>query len=136
MKFRKYSSIENSTLHSFIEKIEKDGFAEEEFVVQEKVHGSNLSVLTNGKDIRFAKRTEIIDDEESFFRVDLFRNRYEQRILNLFDSLKSEFELETLTVFGEYFGGYYPHKSVPKNKFAKTIQKLLSQNQFETSAFV
>lgn len=130
MKFRKYTSIENSSLKSFIEKIEKDGFANEEFVVQEKVHGSNLSILTNGKEIRFAKRTEIIDDEVSFFHVHLLRNKYEQRIINLFESLKSEFEIETLTVFGEYFGGYYPHTSVTKNTSAKTIQKgvFYSQN--------
>ena len=123
MKFRKYTSIENSTLVSFIEKIKQDGFADEEFLVQEKVHGSNLSILTNGKEIRFAKRTEILDDEATFFQVHLLRHKYEQRILHLFASLKNEFEIETLTVFGEYFGGYYPHKSVPKNTSAKTIQK-------------
>ncbi len=43
MNFRKYNSIENSYQSSFIEKIIQNGFENETYVVQEKVHGANLS---------------------------------------------------------------------------------------------
>lgn len=123
MNFRKYSSIENAYQYSFIEKITKDNFQNEIFVVQEKVHGANLSFITNGKEIKLAKRTEILEDEESFFFAHLLREKYHERILQLFSSISTDHPIETLTIFGEYFGGIYPHKEVKKSKSAKTIQK-------------
>ncbi len=41
----------------------------------------------------------------------------------MFTSLFEVSQIESLTIFGEYFGGIYPHKDVKKNKLAKTIQK-------------
>lgn len=123
MNFRKYNSIENAYQDSFIEKITKDNFQNEIFIVQEKVHGANLSFITNGKEIKLAKRTEILEDEESFFQAHLLREKYQERILQLFASISIDYPIETLTIFGEYFGGIYPHKEVKKSKSSKTIQK-------------
>lgn len=41
--FKKYNSIENTYRQEFLDKIKGHGFWEDEFVVQEKVHGANLS---------------------------------------------------------------------------------------------
>lgn len=43
MKFKKYGSIENSYRHKTVQ-IAQLEFGREEFVVQEKVHGSNFSL--------------------------------------------------------------------------------------------
>ena len=67
MQFRKYSTIENTYLTSFLDKIKTEGYDQMEYVVQEKVHGSNVCIITDGKVIQLAKRTEIIEDEASFF---------------------------------------------------------------------
>jgi len=42
MQFRKYSTIENTYLTSFLDKIKTEGYDQMEYVVQEKVHGSNV----------------------------------------------------------------------------------------------
>ena len=66
MDFKKYNSIENSYQIEFLNEIKEQGFYDLEYVVQEKVHGANLSFITNGKDIISAKRTELITDDENF----------------------------------------------------------------------
>ena len=60
MEFRKYNSIENSYQLDFLNEIREQGFCDQEFVVQEKVHGANICFITDGKQIQSAKRTELI----------------------------------------------------------------------------
>ena len=133
MQFRKYSTIENTYLTSFLDKIKTEGYDQMEYVVQEKVHGSNVCIITDGKVIQFVKRTEIIEDEASFFRINQLREKYSDKIFSLYRSLKQEFEINSLSIFGEYFGGYYPHINVKKDLLAKTVQKgvyYLPNNEF------
>jgi len=133
MQFRKYSTIENTYLTSFLDRIKTEGYDQMEYVVQEKIHGSNVCIITDGQVIQFAKRTEIIEDEASFFRVNQLREKYSGKIFSLFRSLKQEFDINSLAIFGEYFGGYYPHLNIKKDPFAKTVQKgvcYLPNNEF------
>ena len=44
--FNKYNSIENSYRKEFLERLERNGLLDETYVVQEKVHGANLSYFT------------------------------------------------------------------------------------------
>ena len=67
MEFKKYKSIENSYQDGFISSIIEQGFGDLEFVIQEKVHGANLSFITDGQNILSAKRTELILDSEEFY---------------------------------------------------------------------
>ena len=67
MVFKKYNSIENSYQDDFLSSIVEQGFGDLEYVVQEKVHGTNLSFISNGQTIIYAKRTELILDNEEFF---------------------------------------------------------------------
>ena len=133
MHFRKYSTIENTYLTSFLDKIKTEGYDQMEYVVQEKIHGSNVCIITDGQVIQFAKRTEIIEDEASFFRINQLREKYTEKIFSLFSSLRQEFDINSLSIFGEYFGGYYPHINIKKDPLAKTVQKgvcYLQNNEF------
>ncbi len=123
MQFRKYNSIENSYQADFINSIIEQGFGDIEYVVQEKVHGANLSFITDGKTIIAAKRTELISDSEQFFNSKLVQAKYSDKILHLFQELKQEFDAQTITVFGELFGGGYPHPNVAKEETAKLVQR-------------
>jgi Rnl2 family RNA ligase len=123
MEFHKYNSIENSYQHDFINSIIEQGYGELEFVVQEKVHGANLSFITNGKTIVAAKRTELILDNEQFFNSKLVQEKYTDKILNLFKEVSEKFNAKTLTIFGELFGGGYPHPDIAKDESAKLVQR-------------
>lgn len=122
MEFKRFNSIENSYQSEFIKSIHEHGFGDHEYIVQEKVHGANFSFITNGKEVITAKRTDLIEADEDFFNSKAVLKKYESRIKTLFEHLSKTRNLETLTVFGEIFGGGYPHKDVPKNENAVLVQ--------------
>ncbi|MDN5422778.1 MAG: hypothetical protein L0G39_16725, partial [Chryseobacterium sp.] len=48
MIFKTYNSIENAYQARVIDQIRLQGFGDEVFIVQEKVHGANFSFFTDG----------------------------------------------------------------------------------------
>ncbi len=133
MKFKKYNSIENSYQDSFIKSIDEQGFGDLQYVVQEKVHGANISFMTDGENIISAKRTELISDNEDFYNSKNVLEKYKERILALFHEIATEFQAKEITIFGEIFGGGYPHPSVVKEDKATLVQRGIyycPQNEF------
>lgn len=130
LEFRKYNDIENSFNKEFMEKI-RFSLAEhnansQEFVVQEKVHGSNSSFMVAGPDVpvEFGKRSAKLRDGEQFFNWEELMGRYRERILKLYDILKTNRpNVKQAQIYGEFFGGTYPHPDVPVVKGVSHIQK-------------
>lgn len=123
MEFKKYNSIENAYQDDFISSIIEQGYGNLDFVIQEKVHGANLSFITNGQNIVSAKRTELILDNEMFFNSKLVQEKYSGNIIKLFKEVAEKYNAKTLTIFGELFGGGYPHPETPKDETAKLVQR-------------
>ncbi len=123
MEFKKYNSIENSYQKDFIRSIVQQGFSDLEYIVQEKVHGANLSFITNGQNILSAKRTEIIQDSEEFYNSNIVLSNYKDNILALYSACAKQFDAKTITIFGEIFGGGYPHPDVPIDPNSKLVQR-------------
>lgn len=127
MEFVKYHSIENSYQEDFLNLIFKKKLGNNEFLVQEKVHGANLSFITNGKDVLTAKRTGILNENEDFFNYTVIRDKYKENIINTFLEVLSIFpETKYISIFGELFGGDYEHNLVNKFDNASKIQKGIS----------
>lgn len=124
MDFKKYNSIENSYQLEFLNEIKEQGFYDLEYVVQEKVHGANLSFITNGKDIISAKRTELITDDENFYNSKYVQQKYESKVIQLYKLISEKYsDVKQVTIFGELFGGIYPHPNVEKINTAVFVQK-------------
>lgn len=123
MEFKKYNSIENSYQDDFINSIIEQGFGDLEYVVQEKVHGVNLSFITDGQIIISAKRTELISDNEQFFNSKLVQENYADKILKVFQEVAEKFNAKTISIFGELFGGGYPHPDIPIVDNGKLVQR-------------
>ncbi len=128
MNFKKYNDIENSFNKEWMEKVRfalaDQGKLSQQFVVQEKVHGSNSSFLTNGETIEFGKRTAKVGEEENFYDHEELIGRYQDRIIKLFEKVKAKYpDITEVQVYGEFFGGTYPHPDVEKVKNVKIIQK-------------
>lgn len=51
IRFKKYSSIENSFDAEFMDKVRAEMPSDLKYVVQEKVHGANTSFLCDGNDV-------------------------------------------------------------------------------------
>lgn len=124
MKFKKYNSIENSYQLDFLTEIKEQGFYDQEFIVQEKVHGANICFITDGKEIQSAKRTELIFNKEDFYNSKSVQNKYESKIIELFNLLNKKFDsVNQVSIFGELFGGAYPHTDVAKVEKSTLVQK-------------
>ncbi|MDR3218474.1 MAG: RNA ligase, Rnl2 family [Dysgonamonadaceae bacterium] len=124
LEFKKYTSIENTYDKDLMEKIKLEGFENQIFVVQEKVHGSNCCFVTDGQNVRFAKRTGFVEADEKFYDYEELFARYKDKIISLFRRVKSTYaDLQSLSIFGEMFGGVYPHPNVKNDAKVQNIQK-------------
>ena len=122
--FKKYSSIENSYNRSFMEKVSLEMPTDLTWVVQEKVHGTNTSFLCDGKTVDFAKRTSVLGKDENFYDFPELLNRYQGKVMSMFNGLKKTYPtITSISVFGEMFGGGYPHPDVAKANNVSLIQK-------------
>ncbi|MDR2237854.1 MAG: 2'-5' RNA ligase [Chryseobacterium sp.] len=82
------------------------------WVVTEKVHGANFSFIYENGNLKFAKRKEYLNWTDDFFGFQLVVSKLEDNILRLFEYLSSEITGEKYMVYGELFGGKYPHPEV------------------------
>lgn len=125
MKFKKYESLTNTYRQEFLDKImfeEKDG---DEWVVTEKIHGANFSIWINPTEIRLAKRSAFLPDDSGFFSVYDIIDVLKEKARNLYNYITAnqsdEVDME-IAIYGELFGGGYPHKDVPVNPRSKKVQ--------------
>ncbi|MDQ1858252.1 RNA ligase, Rnl2 family [Chryseobacterium sp. WLY505] len=124
MIFKTYNAIENAYQARVIEQIRMQGFGDEVFIVQEKVHGANFSFFTDGKEIKIAKRTAFIEKDEKFFNAHQILERYRKNVIEVFQKVKTIYpDVETVVFYGELFGGGYKHKEVEPVKDAVKVQK-------------
>jgi len=122
--FKKYSSIENHFNREFMEHVVAEMPQDLQYVVQEKVHGANTSFLYDGNEMKFAKRTSILADDEKFYDYPELLEAYKDRVVNLFGKIKEKHpEVVSVSVFGELFGGLYPHNDVKANRKLSLVQK-------------
>jgi len=111
MNFKSYHSIEPL-------KRSKDDYGSEVFCVLEKVHGANLQMISDGKDVLLGKRSSFLTPDEhiTFYNAGQVLDKYKSKVLDMFNFLK---DIKTLIIYGELFGGQYPGT---KN-ISKPVQK-------------
>jgi Rnl2 family RNA ligase len=123
--FVKYNSIENSYREEFLSRIKSHGFWGMDYVVQEKVHGSNISFWTsNGINFEAGKRTAPLESSDKFYNFQKILEKHKDPFSKIYKQLKLAYpEMEQMTLFGELIGGNYPHKEVAKDNSALKVQK-------------
>ncbi|WP_228408175.1 MULTISPECIES: RNA ligase family protein [unclassified Chryseobacterium] len=110
--------------------LKKLGLSESDFskmeklkwVVTEKVHGANFSFVYENGSLKFAKRKEYLNWSDDFFGFQLVVSKLENNILRLFEKLSSDIAAEKYIIYGELFGGKYPHPEVAPVKDIHAIQ--------------
>ena len=124
IKFKKYSSIENHFYKDYLDQVREQVPADMQWVVQEKVHGTNTSFLCDGNDVKFAKRTSILGDDEKFYDYQEILEEYRDKVMSLYHRVCQFHEgVESISVFGELCGGVYPHPDVQRIGRLTLIQK-------------
>jgi len=124
IEFKKDSSIENHFYKDYLDQVREQVPADMQWVVQEKVHGTNTSFLCDGNDVKFAKRTSILGDDEKFYDYQEILEEYRDKVLSLYGRVCSQHkDVASISVFGELFGGAYPHPDVQRIGRLTLIQK-------------
>lgn len=118
MEFTRYSSLTNYTAG----KANKMGLLQDEFIATEKIHGANFSFVTDGKDVRIASRNKLLTSADAFHNHERLIEQHRDRILAIAQTFPST-TLKQLTIFGEIFGGLYPHVDVAPTAKVKHVQK-------------
>ena len=84
------------------------------WAVTEKIHGANFCFVATKEDIFCAKRKSILAPEDDFFGYKRVREKLIVKVQQLFNELRVDHEtLDRLFIYGELFGGSYPHEDVP-----------------------
>jgi Rnl2 family RNA ligase len=84
------------------------------WIVTEKIHGANCCLVTNGEAIRDAKRKAFLAEDEDFFGHRALLAELRPSILQLHaEALVGDTRIALVYMYGELFGGGYPHADVP-----------------------
>jgi Rnl2 family RNA ligase len=79
------------------------------WIATEKIHGAQLVIACDGEAVLFGKRKAWLAGDEPFFGWQMLRNQLEIAIATVHASLARG---GTIYVYGELFGGSYPHPDV------------------------
>lgn len=90
-----------------------------DWVVTEKVHGANFCMLTDGEQVQFAKRKSLLDPEEDFFGYHALRPELIEKAQAIWAGLP---KISGLRIYGELYGGGYPHPQVPTDPRVQPVQ--------------
>lgn len=93
-----------------------------DWVVTEKVHGANFSFVYEDSTLKFAKRKEYLDWADDFFDFQTVVQRIEEKVLQLFEKLSLDISAQKYILYGELFGGEYPHPEVEQNPGFQAVQ--------------
>ena len=120
----------NSEYEKIPKSLKQYGFGEKalhaldkgQWVVTEKIHGANFSFAYENQKLRFAKRKEYLGWHDDFFGFQEVVSRLEDRVLALFEQLSLDVRADRYILYGELFGGQYPHPAVPAHPGVAAIQ--------------
>ncbi len=101
-KFQKISDKVNSYQ---IDKKNKRIFSRKvDWVVTEKVHGSNFSIYYHNGHVSFSKRNNTLEKDEWFYNYQLIKSN----LIKSVSKLSAIMNQPNIVVYGELFGGWYP----------------------------
>ncbi|MCS3794721.1 RNA ligase family protein [Niastella sp. OAS944] len=92
------------------------------WVVTEKIHGANFSFVYEDHKLLYAKRKNYLTWSDDFFGFQAVATEMEDRLIGLFEQLKQDIPAHRYIIYGELFGGKYPHPEVAPDEHVQAIQ--------------
>lgn len=124
IQFREYPSIGNAADAAWMERVRGAVPQEALWAVQEKVDGANMAFLCDDLDVRVARRHAVLSPGESFFHHEQMLEFYSGQVYHVYNLVRlARPEMTSIAVYGELFGGAYPHPDVVAQPGFKPIQK-------------
>jgi len=121
--FNSYEKIAEQPQQWHLDEAGERRLARLTWVVTEKIHGANLCIVTDGTQIRCASRRQWLTPADSFFG-------YQTLLAQLHPAIHATFQLSRqyapdlsrVAIYGEIFGGAYPHPEVPAVPHVQPVQ--------------
>ena len=124
IQFKPYPPIGNHTDAEWMARVREAVPEGTLFAVQEKVDGANVSFLVDDLEVRMARRTAILKPDERFFGYEQMLERYSAQVYNVYNLVRVSCpEVTSIALYGELFGGAYPHPGVPIQRQVKPVQR-------------
>jgi len=125
MKFNRFSHIENAYRQKTIEHIVASGLSEGEWAVTEKVHGANFQFSYDGKRLAIGSRNSWKGTD--FYYCGKVVDKYSANVVEMYNILRTQYpkaagNFKQLTIYGELYGGKYPHPEVESCPGEITVQ--------------
>lgn len=121
--FRGYEKISASPQDWLLSEADHRRLSRASWVVTEKVHGANFCFLLQDAQIHCAKRKALLLPQETFFNHHQVLEDLRPSLLHLWGLLRQHHpSLTRAWVFGELFGGAYPHPEVAPIPQVQAIQ--------------
>lgn len=123
MNFKAFHSVKNITNEKFIDRIKFEPCMKEEWVVLEKIHGSNFSIFTDGIDVKAARRGAFLSDDDlpKFYSADKIVERYKPYMLKMHNELCKQSN-SVMILRGELFGGIYFNMPTKVKRVQKGVE--------------
>lgn len=127
LRFQKYERIDGTWQEKAVKYLREQGFDHPDILwnITEKVHGSNFAFYMNQDDLKVAKRSAFLVDGENFFQYLRMKEANGYKVRELWNHLCAleKYDIKELIVYGELFGGFYPHPDVERVPNVRKIQK-------------
>lgn len=92
------------------------------WVVTEKIHGANFSFVYEEHQLLYAKRKDYLEWTDDFFGFQAVVADMEEKVIRLFEQLMQDTPAHRYILYGELFGGQYPHPEVTPVDHVQAIQ--------------
>jgi len=103
MEFVKFSSLENTYRQNLVDKVQYEGKDAGMWMATEKLHGANFSFWCDGTEVKVASRTQFVDG--TFFNCQAVINKYQDKVMQLWQNESMGNDSIQLVVYGELFVG-------------------------------
>ena len=121
--FPSYPKMSDRTEQWLLDDKEWRQLSAKNWAVTEKIHGANFCFVATSEDVFCAKRKSILAPDDEFFGYKRVRAKLIGQVQQLFSELKEVYEnINSLFIYGELFGGSYPHEDVPPVAGLEAVQ--------------
>lgn len=93
------------------------------WVVTEKIHGANFCFVLDGRTLLCANRKHVLGQDEDFFQYQVIVEQLQEMLWQVYQLTKASFpQMSRASIYGELFGGSYPHPDVPPDLSVQPVQ--------------
>lgn len=121
-KNSEYEKMPKSLKSLHLSEKEQNDINKLKWVVTEKIHGANFSFVYEDRRLLYAKRKDYLKWNDDFFGFQTVAANLEDKLMALFEQLEQDFPSHRYIIYGELFGGKYPHPEVTPDDHVQAIQ--------------